>query len=178
MIHNNGQKMGQLIDDLLSFSRMGRKELLKTEVPVSKIVDQCSKEVQSENVDRNIEFVVSEIPPLQADKALLKQVIKNLLSNAVKYSRPREKSVIEIGHLQEGSKTITFVRDNGVGFDMRYQAKLFGVFQRLHREEEFEGTGVGLALAKRIISRHGGEIWAEAEVDKGATFYFSLPTQS
>jgi len=173
-IHSSAQKMDRLINSLLDFGRMGRKELQKTNVDVSKIVTQCIEELCDTEETRQIEFKVSDIPVLQGDHALLKQVMLNLISNAIKYSRNQERSVVEIGHTIESDKVVVFVRDNGVGFDMHYKDKLFGVFQRLHSEEAFEGTGVGLALSKRIVERHGGRIWAEAEVNKGATFYFTI----
>jgi len=142
---------------------------------VTQIAQQVLEELQLEYSHRTVEVTIADLPPARADSALMRQVLTNLLSNAFKYSAPREPARIEVSHFRnEQSETVYFVRDNGVGFDMRYADKLYGVFQRLHREEEFEGTGVGLATVHRIIQRHGGRIWAEAEVGKGAAFYFTL----
>jgi light-regulated signal transduction histidine kinase (bacteriophytochrome) len=173
------QQMGTLIDDLLSFSRLGRVELKKRRVSAAALVDEVIAELRQENPAREIEFVVQALPPCQADPILLKQVFRNLLGNAVKFSGARPHSRIEIGLFKgsgaETPGTITyFVKDNGVGFDMRYSDKLFGVFQRLHRMEDFPGTGVGLALIRRIVERHGGNVWAVGAVDAGATFYLTL----
>ncbi len=164
--------MGRLIDDLLTFSRLSRAPLKKQEIDTDKLVRHVVEGLELEG--RMVEVKIGELPPCQGDPALLKQVWVNLLSNAVKYTRQRESAIIEIGCNSEKGANVYFVRDNGAGFDMRYADKLFGVFHRLHRTDEFEGTGVGLAIVQRVIHRHGGRIWADAAVDRGATFYFTL----
>lgn len=171
----NAQKMGQLIDDLLTFSRLGRKELAKTEVSMQDTASAVIDEIKKEQPERNIEFRIDGLPLIKADNTAIRQVWVNLISNAVKYSRRKEKAVIEIGSEERDEAVVYHIYDNGAGFDMRYANKLFGVFQRLHSEDEFEGTGVGLAIVQRIISKHGGNIWAESKVNEGAKFYFSLP---
>jgi PAS domain S-box-containing protein len=171
-------RMGRLIDDLLTFSRMGRTPLAKRRVPLDDLVQDVRREVTAGLDDSRIEWSIQPLPAVDADPTMLRLAMINLLSNAVKYSAPRTPAHIEIGtngHHGNGDETVFFVRDNGVGFDMQYAPKLFGVFQRLHRSDEFEGTGIGLANVRRIIQRHGGRVWAEAEVDRGATFYVSLP---
>jgi len=177
VIRKNTQQMGMLIDDLLAFSRLGRHPLnLQQGSPVP-LAKQVWDDLQLERQGRQVELIVGELPECHADYSLLKQVFVNLLSNALKYTRARPVAQIEIGALgpsDANSNPTYFVRDNGVGFDMQYYDKLFGVFQRLHRADEYEGTGVGLAIVQRIIHRHGGRIWAEAEVGNGATFYFTL----
>jgi PAS domain S-box-containing protein len=173
-IHENAMKMGQLIDGLLTFSRLSRQPLNKRKVMPAKIVQRVLEELQSEQAGRRIKILVGELPACQADPTLLQQVYANLLSNAFKYSRLRDPALIEIGAREEAGQTVYFVRDNGAGFEMEYAHKLFGVFQRLHRADQFEGTGVGLAIVQQIIHRHGGQIWAEAETEKGATFSFTL----
>lgn len=176
-IREGAQRMNQLINDLLVFSRLSRQELYKQSVKPARLVQEVLKDLQSELDSRKVELTIaSDLPPCEADPGLLGQVFANLLGNALKYSRSREEARIEVNWMENGGVPVYFVRDNGVGFDMKYADKLFGVFQRLHRAEEFEGTGVGLATVHRIIIRHGGRIWAEAEVDKGATFYFTLGT--
>jgi len=177
-ITDSVHQMGLLIDDLLDFSRTGRVEMSETELDMNRIVGEVAKTLQQDDLKYNIEWVIAALPSVTGDNALMRLVWINLLSNAVKFTRPRKKAIIEIGANDEDKETIFFVRDNGVGFDMKYAQKLFGVFQRLHSTEEFEGTGIGLANVQRIISRHGGRTWAEAELDKGATFYFSLPKTS
>jgi len=159
---------------LLTFSRLSRQPLNKEPVVPANLVRRVLSDLSGEQEGRQVEIVVGELPTCQADPGLLKQVFANLLSNALKYTRQRDVARIEVGCAAQDGATVYFVKDNGAGFDMRYADKLFGVFQRLHRAEEFEGTGVGLAIVQRIIHRHGGRIWAEAEVDKGATFYFTL----
>jgi light-regulated signal transduction histidine kinase (bacteriophytochrome) len=166
--------MGRLIDDLLTFSRLSRAPLNKREVTTDKMVRRVVEELDSQRAGRQVEIRIGELPVCQGDAGLLNQVWVNLISNALKYSRRTEKAVIEIGCNPGQDETVYFVRDNGAGFDMRYVRKLFGVFQRLHRADEFEGTGVGLAIVQRIIHRHGGRIWAEAAVNRGATFYFTV----
>jgi light-regulated signal transduction histidine kinase (bacteriophytochrome) len=167
--------MGRLIDDLLKFSRLSRLPLNKRPVEPAELVHQALQTLSHEQTGRQVEIVVGELPPCQGDPGLLLQVWVNLLSNALKFTRPREAARIEIGcQVKENGERVYYVQDNGTGFDMRYADKLFGVFQRLHSAEEFEGTGVGLALVQRIILRHGGRIWADAQPDVGATFYFTL----
>ncbi len=170
--------MGQLIDALLSFARLSRQPLKKHRVQMDELVRECLEYLEQDAAERKLQLTVRELPPCDADRSLLKQVWQNLIGNALKYSRHRDPAIVEIGctaTLNGGTRTY-YVRDNGTGFDMTYAGKLFGVFQRLHRVEEFEGTGVGLAVVQRILHRHGGRAWAEAQPDKGATFYFTLGT--
>jgi PAS domain S-box-containing protein len=168
-------EMGQLIDDLLAFSRMGRNEMRESRVPLDEVVQTTIRGLEMATTGRNIVWQTAPLPPVVGDPSLLKQVLTNLIGNAVKYSRMRDPGRIEIGCAgEEDGRIILFVRDNGAGFDMRYTHKLFGVFQRLHRAEEFEGTGIGLATVRRIVARHGGRVWAEGAVNQGATFYFTL----
>jgi PAS domain S-box-containing protein len=176
-IITNARLMGQLIDDLLAFSRMGRKAMVIMQVDMQTLVGVCLREVL-QNQTKDYQIKLNKLPSCNGDLNLLRQVILNLASNAVKYSSKTAQPVIEIGSTKDQDKRIYYIKDNGVGFDMKYSAKLFGVFQRLHSAQEFEGTGVGLALAKRIINKHGGEMWAESAVGQGATFYFSLPIKS
>jgi len=173
-IVHNAKKMGQLIDDLLTFSRIGRRELVKMNIQMQYIVNDTCTELRNEQPDRKIEFHINELLPGMADNTAIRQVWLNLISNAVKYTKRKDTAIIEIGSEINGDEITYFIKDNGAGFDMRYADKLFGVFQRLHSEDEFEGTGVGLALVQRIISKHGGRVWAEAKVNEGATFYFTL----
>lgn len=173
-ISGSSHEMGTLIDNLLQFSRTGRAEMHKSEIDMNEIVNTVIKSISAENLERSINWNVDKLPIVRCDSNLLKQVWVNLLSNAIKYSKTRDKAQIDIGVSEEKNEFIFYVRDNGVGFEMQYSHKLFGVFQRLHPTGEFEGTGIGLANVRQIISRHGGRTWAEAELDKGATFYFSL----
>ncbi|HEV2691480.1 MAG TPA: PAS domain S-box protein, partial [Verrucomicrobiae bacterium] len=178
-IRNGGQQMGQLIDDLLAFSRLSRQPMNRFTVDSGKLVKTVLDELKPQwERERQIDIRLGELPQSFGDFALLKQVWVNLISNAVKYSRGRNPSVVEIGCLCDVKPTTYFVRDNGTGFDMQYAHKLFGVFQRLHRADEFEGTGVGLAIVQRVINRHGGRIWAEAKPDQGAVFYFTLEEEN
>jgi signal transduction histidine kinase/archaellum component FlaC len=187
LVRDNARQMGQLVDDLLAFSRLGRMGLTKQTVDPGKIVRLCLTEMQKEREGRHLEIVIGHLPPCQADPTLLKQVWTNLLSNALKYTRKREAGRIEIGCRTDapisgrasdasglGTETVYFVADNGAGFDMKYAHKLFGVFQRLHRAADFDGTGVGLAIVQRIVHRHGGRVWGDAQLNRGATFSFTL----
>ena len=179
LIRKNATMMGNLVDDLLNFSRLGRQALEKTTVNPVQIVHEVIDSLQTEIGNRNIDISIRDMPECEADPALLRQVFVNLITNAIKFTNLREKPKIEIGYLKnqkQGSDIVScyFVKDNGVGFDMKFYDKLFGVFQRLHRAEDYEGTGVGLAIVDRIIRKHGGKVWATAEINKGATFYFTL----
>ncbi len=176
-IRDGAQRMGTLIDDLLEFSRLSRAPLNKQTVNTEKLVRAVLDDLNSERQGRQIEIQIGELPSCEGDPALLKQVWTNLLSNAVKYTLHRNPAVIEIG-CQAGQENVYFVRDNGAGFNMKYVHKLFGVFQRLHRADQFEGTGVGLAIVQRVVHRHGGRVWAEAALDQGATFHFTLHGES
>lgn len=173
-IHEGTCKMGQLIDELLSLGRVGRQELKVQATGLKSLVDEVIRDLKQENPQRSIEWNVQPLPFADCDAGLMKQVFVNLLANAVKFTSQREVAVIEIGSFDGQSKPTIFVRDNGVGFSMQYADKLFGVFQRLHRPEDFPGTGVGLATVQRIVQKHGGRVWAEAELGKGAAFYFTL----
>ena len=173
-IRGGAQQMGLLIDDLLTFSRLSRAPLQKQEVNTGDLVRSVLDDFSSAREGRHIDLHIGELPACAGDPVLLRQVWINLLSNALKYTRKREAAVVEIGCEAKPDGDVYFVRDNGTGFNMRYAGKLFGVFQRLHRSEDYEGTGVGLAIVQRVIHRHGGRIWAEAAVDRGATFYFTL----
>ncbi len=175
IISESSHEMGNLIDALLSFSRLSRTELQRTNNNTRNIVNQVLNSFSDELKGRNIEINISDLPETRGDENLITQVWINLISNALKYSRNKEKAIIDIGGKIENDKTIFSIRDNGAGFDMLYADKLFGVFQRLHKARDFEGVGIGLANVNRIIVRHGGTCWAESEVDKGATFFFSIP---
>jgi light-regulated signal transduction histidine kinase (bacteriophytochrome) len=166
--------MSNLIDAILNFSRMSRQPLAKQLLYPAQLVHEVVDELLPLEKGRTIDVSVSEIPPCKGDPALVKQVFYNLISNSLKFTRNREKAVISIGSMESDGRTVYFVRDNGVGFDMKYVDKLFSVFQRLHDEKMYEGTGIGLAIAQRIIQRHGGQIWAEGKVSEGAAFYFTL----
>jgi PAS domain S-box-containing protein len=166
--------MGHLVDDLLNLARIGRSEMVKQKVGLAGLVREAIADLPEEAETRNIQWQIESLPELDCDPGLLKLVFLNLLSNAVKFTRGRQAAVIEVGTREIDGATAVFVRDNGVGFDPKYADKLFGVFQRLHRQEDFEGTGIGLATVQRIIRRHGGEIWAESELGHGATFIFTL----
>jgi len=174
-IADAAHQMGMLIDDLLQFSRAGRQEKRAVVLDMNSVLQEVLRMISRDCQERNIEWIIADLPPVVADQTLLRLVWINLLSNAVKFTRPRENARIEIGFRKEKDESIFFVKDNGVGFDMQYSHKMFGVFQRLHSSREFEGTGIGLANVHRIVLRHGGRTWAEAEIDKGATFYFTLP---
>lgn len=171
------RRMEQLIDDLLQFSRFARQPLSKQSVNVLALVQELVDELQKEQGDRKVEVRVGALANCVADLALLRQVFANLLSNAFKYTGKVAQPAVEVGYRLEEGRHVYFVRDNGAGFDMQYAHKLFGVFQRLHSADEFKGTGIGLSIVQRVIQRHGGRVWVEAEVNKGATFYFDLPTE-
>jgi light-regulated signal transduction histidine kinase (bacteriophytochrome) len=175
-ISRSAKKMGKLIDDLLSFSRMGQLAMKKTAVNLDEMVRETLGDFQAETKARSIIWEIHPLPFVQGDRALLQMVLANLVSNAVKFTGARAEAKIEIGCVPDTiGETVIFIRDNGAGFDQEYAGKLFGVFQRLHSHDEFEGTGVGLANVQRIIHRHGGRVWAEGMVDRGAIFYFSIP---
>jgi light-regulated signal transduction histidine kinase (bacteriophytochrome) len=175
VIAKGAAQMGRLIDDLLAFSRMSRSELTHGEISLDDLLADAKQEAEREAGDREIEWVLNPLPTVKGDRSLLHVVFGNLLSNAVKYTNREARARIEVGWTPaENGLVAAFVRDNGVGFDMKYAGKLFGVFQRLHRADEFEGTGIGLATVRRIVNRHGGEAWADSEVGKGSTFYVSL----
>jgi signal transduction histidine kinase len=171
----SARRMDQLIDDLLRFSRAGQQALVKRSVDVTTVVREVLRDLHDEQAGREVEVVLRDLPVALADRALLKQVFTNLLSNAFKFTRKTERAVIEVGGRDEAGQHAYFVRDNGAGFDMQYAKHLFGVFQRMHRADEFEGTGVGLSIAHRIVERHGGRMWVDAVLNEGATFHFSLP---
>lgn len=170
----NAKKMSQLIDDLLNFSRLSRKELTRINIPTADMVKNICNEIKEPGTTTKVEFKIHPLPGVKAD-GMIKQVWENLIANAIKYSSRKEKPVIEIKSETRRNEVIFSISDNGAGFDMRYAGKLFGVFQRLHTEEEFEGTGVGLAIVQRIVTKHGGRVWASGKVNEGATFYFSIP---
>ena len=178
VIAGAARKMGVLIDDLLSFSRTGRAQMRLEAVSLAAIVEECRRELEPETRGRTIDWQIGELPQVTADRALLRQVLANLLGNAVKYTGKKPAARIEVSARREGGETVVCVRDDGAGFDMKYADKLFGVFQRLHTEAEFEGTGIGLANVRRIVVRHGGRTWAEGAVDQGAAFYFTLPADA
>ena len=178
-ICQSAKRMGELIDDLLAFSRVGRAALLKTDVNLNELVRETLGGFQADTKERNIVWQIHPLPAVRADHNLLRQALANLISNAVKFTGASRAGKIEIGCVPGANgETVIFVRDNGAGFDPRYAHKLFGVFQRLHSADEFEGTGIGLANVQRIIHRHGGRTWAEGAVEGGATFYFSIPNQN
>jgi light-regulated signal transduction histidine kinase (bacteriophytochrome) len=175
VIVSNTQVMTRLIDDLLALSRLGRQQIIKSQIDLAEMARKVFELLQVQEPDRDLQLVVSDLPPAWGEPSLLNQVMMNLLGNAMKYTRPKKTAVIEVAGHTEGRETIYSIKDNGVGFDMRYAHKLFGVFQRLHSGPEYEGTGVGLAIVQRIIQRHGGRVWAQGKVGEGATFYFALP---
>jgi two-component system sensor kinase len=178
VIHQNTRRMGQLIDDLLAFSRFSRHSISRAPVDMTELTHAVVEDVRRAEAERNghFEIKIDTLQRAHGDRALLQQVISNLVQNAVKFTRGRTEPRIEVGSTPGRDETVYYVRDNGAGFDPRYRDKLFGVFQRLHSTEDFEGTGVGLAIVKRIVQRHGGRVWAEGKVGAGATFYFTLPS--
>jgi len=175
IIRDNTHNMGQLIDNLLLFSRLGRTEMQFTEINLQELVKTVFNELKTTTEERNINLNIKKLPRVTGDRSMIRQVFVNLISNAVKFTEPKPRAMIEIGAQKKDDGFICYVKDNGVGFDMQYIDKLFGVFQRLHSAEEFEGTGVGLAIVQRIVQRHGGRVWADGEVNKGATISFMLP---
>jgi K+-sensing histidine kinase KdpD len=176
MLLESAKKMGMLIDDLLAFSRIGRAEAHNTLVSLEQLLREVLSEIERDTDGRDIAWKVGALPAVHGDRAMLRIALGNLVANAAKFTRTRPRAEIEIGSSNgKPDEVVVFVKDNGVGFDMKYVGKLFGVFQRLHRPESFEGTGIGLATVQRIVARHGGRVWAEGAVDGGATFYFSVP---
>jgi len=175
VISAEASRMGQLIDDLLAFSRLGRKEMYSSKIDMQALAVSVFNELTKEAERARIDFQITKLPSTKGDPSLIRQVWVNLLSNAIKFTSKKERAIIEVGSQPSKDELIYYVHDSGAGFDMEYANKLFGVFQRLHSESEFDGTGVGLAIVQRIIHRHGGRVWAESETEKGATFYFALP---
>jgi hypothetical protein len=173
-IQEGTQKMSRMIEDLLNLARMDRRSMVLEMTSLNSLVDRVVQDLKCETAQRDIEWRIGSLLAIKCDPGLLQQVFANLLSNAVKYTRRRQRAVIEVDRSTVDGQTVFFVRDNGAGFNPKYADKLFGAFQRLHSDQEFEGTGVGLATVQRIIRKHGGRVWAEAETDKGATFYFSV----
>jgi light-regulated signal transduction histidine kinase (bacteriophytochrome) len=169
------QRMGLLVDELLNLARLGRHALRLQPTGLNAMVAEMLAILQAESAGRQVDWVIADLPAVACDPVLVRQIFQNLLSNALKFTRPRAHAVIEVSHqVQADGQVVFMVRDNGIGFDMKYVDKLFGVFQRLHRAEDFEGTGIGLATVQRIVQKHGGQVWAEGELDKGAVFYFTL----
>jgi light-regulated signal transduction histidine kinase (bacteriophytochrome) len=175
VVRGAAQRLAALIDGVLRLSRVGRQSMSVREIDVNRLVRECLAAWGSEIQSREVQVRVSALPSVRGDAWLMGQVFEELVGNALKFSRERRPAVIEIGHQEAEGGAVLFVRDNGVGFDMKYAGKLFGLFQRMHRQEDYEGSGVGLAMVHRIVVRHGGRVWAEAEVEKGATFYVKLP---
>ena len=178
IIRENTHKMGQLIDDILLLSRASRQEMKFTKIDMEKLAKRVFEEQKLSSQERNICLEIKSLPPSYGDRALLQQVLNNLISNSFKFTSPKKKGIIEIGAENRNNEVIYYVKDNGVGFDMKYMDKLFGLFQRLHSTSEFEGTGVGLSIVQRVIRRHGGTVWGEGKLDEGATFYFSIPNNT
>jgi light-regulated signal transduction histidine kinase (bacteriophytochrome) len=177
VIVSNTQIMSNLIDDLLALSRLGRQEIKKVNVDVTTMARQVFEQLMSQEPERNLQFLIKDLPSAHGDPSLLYQVMVNLLSNAIKYSKPGNAPIIEVDGKDGENETIYCFKDNGIGFDERYADKIFGVFQRLHGSNEYEGNGVGLAIVKRIVQRHGGRVWGEGKVDEGAVFCFALPKE-
>lgn len=175
IIRDNTKKMGQLIDDILLLSRAGRQEMNLAEMDMNSIVQGVYNDFSNQTENRNLNFMVGELPPVYGDRTLIYQVYTNLIGNSIKFTSHRDPAEITVGYEDGDEDYIFFVSDNGAGFDMKYITKLFGLFQRLHSPEEFDGTGVGLSIVQRIVKRHDGKVWGEGEVDKGATIYFTLP---
>jgi light-regulated signal transduction histidine kinase (bacteriophytochrome) len=176
-IGDGAHSMGLLVDELLNLARVGRHALNLQDTRLNLVIEEVVSLLQPETEGRDVSWKIADLPAAQCDPILVKQVFQNLLANALKFTRTRDRAVIEISQRQEDGQMVIAISDNGVGFNMKYKDKLFGVFQRLHRAEDFEGTGIGLATAQRIIRKHGGRIWAEAQLDQGATFYFTLEAE-
>ncbi|TSD67077.1 GHKL domain-containing protein [Inquilinus sp. KBS0705] len=177
-IIDNSKKMGTLIDDLLAFSKLGRKQVTVSDINMDELVQSVKDELINEVSDCIPEFKIAPLITAQGDRSLIKQVWINLISNAIKYSRYKNQILIEIGAFEKDKHVVYYVKDYGAGFDMQYYDKLFGVFQRLHSQEEFEGTGIGLAIVQKVVHRHYGKVWAESKLNEGTTFYFSLPNNN
>jgi light-regulated signal transduction histidine kinase (bacteriophytochrome) len=179
-IQSGAHKMGLLVDELLNLARVGRHALNLRMTNLNELVTDVVAMLQPEKKDREVEWAIGELPRLECDPILVKQILQNLLANALKFTRPRARALIEVACAtdKQSGQPVLMVRDNGTGFDMKYINKLFGVFQRLHREEDFEGTGIGLATVQRIVKKHGGRVWAEAAPDQGAAFYFTLAAEN
>jgi light-regulated signal transduction histidine kinase (bacteriophytochrome) len=173
IVQRNSGRMSQLMDDFLAFFRVARKDVKQDKILMSAIAREAMATISVDS-KRVIDFKVAALPAAKGDAAMVLQVFVNLISNAVKFTAGRERAEIEIGFVPDKNPVVYYVKDNGVGFNMKYYSRLFGVFERLHRREEFEGTGIGLAIVQKIVQRHGGTVWAEAEIEKGATFYFTL----
>lgn len=169
------QHMERMVNELLNLGRVGRRELRTRTTPLRSLVDMALSELEGQSRGRPVEWRIGQLPEIECDPDLMESVFANLLANALKFTRGREPAIIEVGTMQQGGRTVIYVRDNGAGFEQQYASRLFGIFQRLHRPEEFEGTGVGLATVQRIVHKHGGQVWAEAELGRGATFFISLP---
>jgi light-regulated signal transduction histidine kinase (bacteriophytochrome) len=178
VIRDNVQKMGELIDDLLAFSRLGRQQANKVVLDVESLIREVWEELAAINPHQQASLQIGPMPAALGDRTLIRQVYSNLLGNAVKFTRAGIPVLIEAGCMDSDNGTIYYIRDNGIGFDMKFHDKIFGVFQRLHSADEYEGTGIGLALVSRIINGHGGRVWAESKPGEGATFFFTLPSQS
>lgn len=175
MVRENTVRMGRLIDDILAFSRTGRAEMSVADIDMTQLVREVVEELGPASAGREVALRIGEPPPARGDRTMIRQVLVNLIGNALKFTRDRSPASIEIDGVTEGDRSVYRVKDNGAGFDMRYAEKLFGVFHRLHRVDEFDGTGIGLAIVKRIVERHGGRVWGEGQVGAGATFHFELP---
>ncbi|MGZ7117078.1 MAG: sensor histidine kinase [Methanobacterium sp.] len=175
IIRENTNKMGQLIDDILLLSRASRQEMNLTEINMEELTERVFGEQKLSSNDENIYLQIKTLPPCYGDRALMQQVLSNLIANSFKFTEPKDERIVEVGAMDNKDETIYYVKDNGVGFDMKYKDKLFGLFQRLHGTNEFEGTGVGLSIVQRVIRRHGGAVWGEGELNEGATFYFLIP---
>lgn len=175
VVRDNAARMGQMISDMLAFSRAGRTEVRQTEIDMEALIHMVVADLQPAMDGRDVRVEIQALPRAWGDPAMIRQVLENLIDNALKFTQPKKSAVVKIGAQPGERETVYFVKDNGVGFNMEYAGRLFGVFQRLHSVGEFEGTGIGLAIVKRIVERHGGRVWADGKVNEGATFYFTLP---